>query len=122
VTGRLSRTYLWGGHIRAGMTVIAFLSVAPVVEGSMSGEVAKAVAALEDYDVEYETTPMGTIIEADDTGQLFAAAHAAHVAVDADRVSTVLKIDHKRRVDQSAAEKVEAVEEHLGREATSQLE
>ncbi|WP_415381389.1 MTH1187 family thiamine-binding protein [Halosimplex sp. TS25] len=99
------------------MTVIGFLSVAPVIEGSMSEEVAKAVAALDEFDVGYETTPMGTIIEADDSAELFAAAAAAHEAVDADRVSTFLKVDDKRTVEQSAGEKVDAVEEHLGREA-----
>ncbi|NUB92489.1 MTH1187 family thiamine-binding protein [Haloterrigena sp. SYSU A558-1] len=104
------------------MTVIALLSVAPVIEGSMSGEVAKAVDALEAYDVEYETNPMGTVIEADDVGELFAAAQAAHEAVDGDRVSTVLKIDDKRSRDASAEQKVEAVEEHLGRPATNRDE
>ncbi|MCU4743533.1 MTH1187 family thiamine-binding protein [Halobacteria archaeon AArc-m2/3/4] len=101
------------------MTVIGFLSVAPVIEDSMSGEVAKAVDALEEFDVEYETTPMGTTIEASDTDELFAAVQAAHEAIEADRVSTVLKIDDKRASDQSAQEKVEAVEEHLGRAASS---
>ncbi|WP_123533581.1 MTH1187 family thiamine-binding protein [Halosimplex salinum] len=99
------------------MTVIGFLSVAPVIEGSMAEAVAKAVAALDEFDVGYETTPMGTIIEADDSAELFAAAGAAHDAVDADRVSTFLKVDDKRTVEQSANEKVEAVEEQLGREA-----
>ncbi|WP_121744560.1 MTH1187 family thiamine-binding protein [Natronorubrum halophilum] len=101
------------------MTVIGLLSVAPVIEDSMSGEIAAAVDALEAYDVEYETNPMGTVIETDDIGELFAAAQAAHEAVDADRVSTVLKIDDKRDRDSSAAEKVDAVEEHLGRPATN---
>jgi len=104
------------------MTVIGFLSVAPVIEGSMSEEVAKAVAALEEFDVGYETTPMGTIIEADDSAELFAAAGAAHEAVDADRVSTFLKVDDKRTVEQSAREKVESVEDHLGREARRERE
>lgn len=99
------------------MTVIALLSVAPVVEGSMASEVAKAVAALDDFDVSYETNPMGTVIEADSADELFAAAQAAHEAVDGDRVSTVLKIDDKRARDQRAREKVEAVEDELGREA-----
>lgn len=101
------------------MTVIAFLSVAPVTEESMSGEVAKAVDALESFDVEYETTPMGTTIEAESLDELFAAVQAAHEAVDGDRVSTLLKIDHKRNVDASAREKVAAVERHLGRSPTS---
>lgn len=104
------------------MSLIAFLSVAPVIEDSMSGEVAKAVAALDDFDVSYETTPMGTVIEAETTSELFAAVEAAHNAVDADRVSTFLKIDHKRTVDQQAREKVESVEEHLGRPAKSESE
>jgi uncharacterized protein (TIGR00106 family) len=101
------------------MTCIGFLSVAPVVEGSMAGEVAKAVAALDDFDVEYETTPMGTIIEAEESAELFAAAQAAHEAVDGDRVSTFLKVDDKRTIEQTADEKVESVEDHLGRPATS---
>ncbi len=103
------------------MTCIGFLSVAPVVEESMAPYVADAVAALDDFDVEYETTPMGTIIEADDSEELFAAAHAAHEAVGAqsDRVETFLKIDDKRTVEQRASEKVDAVEEQLGRAARS---
>ncbi|GAB3034678.1 hypothetical protein GCM10025298_24600 [Natronobiforma cellulositropha] len=99
--------------------MIAFLSVAPVIEDSMSGEVAKAVDALEGFDVSYETTPMGTTIEAASTDELFAAVQAAHDAVDADRVSTLLKVDDKRTSEQTAAEKVAAVEDHLGRPAAN---
>ena len=99
------------------MTVVALLSVAPVIEGSMADEVAKAVAALDEFDVSYETNPMGTVIEADSTEELFDAARAAHEAVDGDRVSTFLKIDDKRAREQRAREKVDAVEESLGREA-----
>ncbi len=99
------------------MTVVALLSVAPVREGSMADEVAVAVAALDEFDVRYETNPMGTVIETDSTDELFAAAQAAHEAVDGDRVSTVLKIDDKRTSDESADEKVTAVEDELGREA-----
>ena len=99
------------------MTVIALLSVAPVIEDSMASEVAKAVDTLDAHDVSYETNPMGTVIEADDIDSLLTAVAAAHKAVDADRVSTVLKIDDKRTTDQSASDKVEAVEAELGRKA-----
>lgn len=102
------------------MTVVALLSVAPVTEESMAPEVAKAVAALHEFDVSYETNPMGTVIEADDIGTLLDAVEAAHTAVDGDRVSTFLKIDDKRTSETSAAEKVEAVEAELGREAKSE--
>jgi uncharacterized protein (TIGR00106 family) len=104
------------------MTVVALLSVAPVTEESMADKVANAVEALDGFDVAYETNPMGTVIEADSTDELFAAAQAAHDAVDGDRVSTFLKIDDKRTSDQSAAEKVDAVEEVLGRPARSDSE
>ncbi|WP_254840439.1 thiamine-binding protein [Natronomonas marina] len=98
------------------MTVVALLSVAPVIEDSMAGEVAKAVDALDEFDVSYETNPMGTIIEAESVGELFAAAQAAHEAVDADRVSTFLKVDDKRTRAFEADEKVAAVADELGRE------
>ncbi|AGB39212.1 MTH1187 family thiamine-binding protein [Natronococcus occultus] len=104
------------------MTVVALLSVAPMTEKSMAEEVATAVEALEEYDVAYETNPMGTVIEADSTDELFAAAQAAHDAVDGDRVSTVLKIDDKRDRETAADEKVEAVEEALGRPPSSDRE
>lgn len=102
------------------MTVVAFLSVAPATDESMAPEVAKAVEALDAFDVSYETTPMGTTIEADDIGDIFAAAQAAHEAVDGDRVGTFLKIDDKRKSDADAASKVAAVERELDREARKQ--
>ena len=86
----------------------------------MAEDVARAVAALDDYPVTYETTPMGTTIEADDVGDLLDAVEAAHRAVPGDRVSTFLKIDDKRASDGSADEKVERVEESLGRPARSE--
>lgn len=101
------------------MSVVALLSVAPVIEDSMAGEVAAAVEALDAFDVSYETNPMGTVIEADDIETLLAAVGAAHKAVDADRVSTFLKIDDKRARGGRAREKVEAVERELGRDAQS---
>lgn len=102
------------------MTVTAFLAVSPTVEGSMAPEIAKAVEALESFDVAYETTAMGTILEASEVSEVFAAAQAAHEVVDSDRVGTFLKIDDKRATDDPAEAKVDAVEEHLGREATSE--
>ena len=101
------------------MTVVALLSVAPVREGSMAEDVAGAVAALDGFEVDYETNPMGTVIEAEDVDTLLAAVAAAHKTVDADRVSTFLKIDDKRTGDGRAAEKVSSVEDALGRPARS---
>lgn len=88
----------------------------------MAEDVAGAVAALDDFDVAYETNPMGTVIEADDIDTLLDAVGAAHKTVDADRVSTFLKVDDKRQVDQRAQEKVEDVENELGRPAKKERE
>jgi uncharacterized protein (TIGR00106 family) len=99
------------------MTVVALLSVAPVREGSKAEDVAAAVAALDEFDVSYETNPMGTVIETDSVDELLAAVGAAHEAVDAERVSTFLKVDDKRTVDEPASAKVEHVERHLDRPA-----
>lgn len=101
------------------MTVTGFLSISPYTEGSMAPEIATAVDALEEFDVAYEMTHSGTTLEADDVDELFAAAQAAHKAVDADRVGTLLKIDDKRRSVEPATEKVDAVERQLGRPARS---
>ncbi|MFB6133472.1 MAG: MTH1187 family thiamine-binding protein [Halanaeroarchaeum sp.] len=98
------------------MTVIAFLSVSPVTAGSLAPAVADAIEALDDFDVSYETHPMGTTIEADGIDELLAAVGAAHEAVEGDRVSTFLKIDDKRTSNASASDKVDAVESELGRE------
>ncbi|MFB6269108.1 MAG: thiamine-binding protein [Halobacterium sp.] len=103
------------------MTVTAMLSVAPLdsPEVDFDEEIAKAVAALDDYDVTYETHPMETTIEADSLDDVFAAAQGATEALDAQRVSTKLKIDHFREESLAVEEKVERVEEHLGRPAAS---
>ena len=101
------------------MTVVALLSVAPVKEGSMAADVADAVEALDDFDVTYETNPMGTVVEAPDIDELLAAVGAAHKAVEGDRVGTFLKVDDKRDSDEPASGKVDAVERVLGREARS---
>ncbi len=98
------------------MTTSGFLTVAPRTEESMAPEIAKAVEALEETGVRYETTAMGTLLEAEEAGTIFDAAQAAHDAVDSDRVVTFLKLDDKRATDAPMDRKVEAVEEELGRE------
>jgi len=103
------------------MTVTAMLSVAPLdsPEVEFDAEIANAIDALEAFDVRYETHPMETTIEADDLDTVFAAAQAAHEAVDAGRVSTHLKIDEFREESLAVEEKVDRVETHLGRKAVN---
>jgi uncharacterized protein (TIGR00106 family) len=103
------------------MTVTAALSVAPLddPEADFDAEIARAIDALEEYDVRYETHPMETTVEGEELSEVFAAARAASEAVDARRVLTELRIDHFREETLTADEKVDRVETHLGREAGS---
>ena len=86
------------------MTVFALLRVTPVKESDITADVASAIDALEEYDVSYETTPMATTLEADDVGELFAACAAAHEAVDAAQVQTLVQVDEKRGAEMAASE------------------
>ena len=95
------------------MTAIARLEITPIREQHMSEEIARAVTELEDFDVEYEITPVGTVIEAEDVGEIYDAAKAAHEAVDVERVITDLEVDDHRPRDQHAESRVEAVEREM---------
>lgn len=101
------------------MTVFALLRVTPVTDDDITEDVAAAIDALEDHDVEYETTPMATILEADDVHELFAACADAHAAVETGEVQTLVQVEEKRGVEMSADDKIDAVEGELGRDARS---
>lgn len=103
------------------MTAIARFEVIPVREGSMAEPIARAVEALEYYDVTYETTPTDTVIEADTLEELFAAVRGAHEAiVDENRVVTELEIDYQPGRPRGMDERVRAVERELGRPPRSE--
>lgn len=101
------------------MTVTASLSISPVDDPSIDfeAEIARAIDALDDFDVRYETHPMETTIEATDLDTVFDAAQAATEALTASRTVTTLTVDHFRERSIDVDEKVEMVERHLGRPA-----
>ena len=96
------------------MTAIARLEVIPAHGGSMSTEIARAIEALEEFDVSYETTATDTVVEADTVEEIFAAVQAAHTAVAGDRVITSVEVDEQRDREQHLADRVAAVETALG--------
>ena len=102
------------------MMIVATLSITPADDGNFTDEIAAAIGALDDHDVSYEVDPMGTTIEAEALSDLLGAVEAAHEAVSADRVRTVLQIDDDRERAQDGAQWVAAVEEALGREPTGE--
>ncbi len=101
------------------MTAFGLLRVTPMGKDDVTEDVVAAIEALEDAGVEYETTPMATTVEAEDAATLFRACAAAHDAVDAAEVQTLLQVDDKREKTMAAADKVDAVAEELGRDPKS---
>lgn len=99
------------------MTVVARFEVIPTREGSMADAVAGAVGALEEFEVNYETTPTDTVIEADDPSEVFEAVEAAHRGVAGDRVITTVEIDDERTRDRPREDRVASVERRLGHPA-----
>lgn len=99
------------------MSVVARLEVVPTGEVSMSDAIARAVAALDGFDVSYEVTATDTILEAADASEVFAAAAAAHRAVLNDRVITSLEVDDQPGRVQRRENRVASVEQQLGRPA-----
>lgn len=87
----------------------------------MADAIARAVEALEYYDVTYETTPTDTVIEADTLEELFAAVRGAHEAIaDEHRVVTELEIDYQPGRPRGMDDRVRAVERELGRPPRSE--
>ncbi|MCT9094540.1 thiamine-binding protein [Haloarchaeobius sp. HME9146] len=92
------------------MTVIARFEILPVGESHMSESIARALDALEETGVTYETTGMDTIVEAETAGEVFAALQAAHEAAADGRLVTNIEIDDDPEAEQSAKDRVSAVE------------
>ncbi len=77
---------------------------------------AAAVGALEDLDVKYEISGMGTLVEAEDLDELLEAVKAAHEAVleaGSERVYTTIRIDDRRDADRGLKDKVESVKRKI---------
>ncbi len=100
---------------------IAEISVVPLgtKTPSVSKHVARAVKALQDEkDVKYETTPMGTIVEAD-TDRILAVVRRMHEAAFVEgvaRVVTTVKIDDRRDESRSMQDKLASLSRALQEE------
>jgi len=100
------------------MHVIAAVSIAPLGTGStsVSAYVAEAQRVLRRHPaLRVRLDPMFTTIEGEmaDIFRAIEEMHEALVALGAERLSTVIKIDDRRDVSHSMEEKVTVVEEQL---------
>ena len=99
--------------------VIAEFSIIPIGQegSSLSAYVAAAVNALKKVkDLDFEVTPMGTILAAEDLDTILEAVRQTHRAIRAmgiKRVSSTLRIDERTDKPRSMNDKVTAVKEYM---------
>jgi len=91
------------------VAVVAEVSIFPLGTGSpgVSRHVAAAVRELEASGLKCTLGPMGTTVEGETPGEVYAAVARAQAAVldlDTERVYTVIKMDERRDVEGSSAE------------------
>ena len=97
--------------------MIVELSVLPVSEEEhISKYVAEAIRIIDASGVEYQLTPMGTILSGD-WDSVMAVAKACHEKILSmtDRVITKIRIDELKDREKAPADKVKAVEKILGK-------
>ena len=96
--------------------VIAEFSIMPVGQAgsSVSRYVAAAVNAFKNVDgLDFEVTPMGTILAAKDLDTIFEAVRRAHEAIiemGIKRVSSTLRIDDRRDKPRTMEDKVKTIQ------------
>ena len=99
--------------------VMAEFSIVPVGTGetSLGRFVAAAVKAFRSVEgLDFEVTPMGTVLAADGLTSIFEAvgrAHEAVLALGVKRVASTLRIDDRRDKRRTMQDKVKAVEKRL---------
>ncbi|MGA3060227.1 MAG: MTH1187 family thiamine-binding protein [Candidatus Bathyarchaeia archaeon] len=99
--------------------VIAEFSIIPIGQaGSSVGRyVAAAVNSLKNVKgLDFEVTPMGTILAAKDLDTIFEAvrqAHEAIIATGVKRVTSTLRIDDRRDKARTMNDKINALKEYM---------
>lgn len=88
---------------------------------SKSEFVAKVLDIVDQSGLEYQLTPMGTIIEAESVGEVFAVIEKAYATLqqDCNRVYSAIKIDYRKGPVGRLNKKVGSVESKLGRKLNS---
>lgn len=98
--------------------ITAEITIIPIgtSKTSISPYIAAALTALDKTGIKYKINGMGTMLESNDPGKIFAAIELAHEAVftlGANRVATSVKIDDRRDKEASLKEKILSVKEKL---------
>ncbi len=88
---------------------------------SKSEFVARVLDIVDRSGLAYQLTPMGTIIEAQTVGEVFAVIESAYAELqeDCSRIYSAIKIDYREGPVGRLGKKVGSVEEKLGRKLQS---
>lgn len=103
------------GNFKKGCKVIAEFSIIPIGtdKTSLSPYISDVIKAFENVDnLEFEVTPMGSILEAESLRTIFQAVECAHQTIidkGVKRVVSTLRIDDRRDKPRIMQDKVEAI-------------
>jgi len=94
---------------------MAFVSITPLGESeSVSSYVSRAVKVIKESGLEWQLTPMGTVIEGDKLEDVLAVINkAAEILEECNRLSISIKIDYRRDRDGGLDKKVKSVMEKI---------
>ncbi|MBS3816548.1 MAG: MTH1187 family thiamine-binding protein [Candidatus Thermoplasmatota archaeon] len=98
--------------------MLAEFSIVPLDKGvSLSKYVSKILDKVDKSGLEYQLTPMGTIVEGewDEVMDLIKRCHG-EMKEHSDRVETKISIDDRKGAENRITGKIKSVEETLGRE------
>ncbi len=98
--------------------MLAEFSIVPLDKGvSLSEYVSQIIDIVDESDIDYQLTPMGTVVEGDwdEVMDLISDCHA-EMRKYSDRVETKIIIDDRKGADNRLTGKIESVEKKLGKE------
>lgn len=102
------------------MSVLLELTMFPTDKGeSVSAYVARIIAMIDERRLDYQLTPMGTIIEFSDLDEAFRVVKDAYDLLEPDcaRVYATVRLDIRKGKAGRLRQKIESVEKRLGRKA-----
>lgn len=97
------------------MSAMAFVSITPLGDGeSVSKYVSRAVRVIKESGLEWQLTPMGTVLEGEKLEDVLAVINrAAEILNECNRISISIKIDYRRDRKGGLDKKVKSVMEKL---------
>ena len=99
------------------MSVLMEFSMFPTDKGeSASPWVSKIISIIKESNVEYQLTPMGTIIETETIEEALSIVQKAYniLALDCNRVYSSIKFDIRKKRKNAMKEKIKSIESKIG--------